>query len=91
MLIGHAALAHIRGELGIGGDRRSGLQFRHDIRLQRRLLGDLAGQADAEDHRLHVVVGAQVVEQHRGRRQRIGTAETHRAAAVGSQMHRTHA
>ena len=51
-----------------------GLQFLRDIRFQRRLFGDLAGETNAEDHRLHVVVGAQIVEQHRRRSQRVGAA-----------------
>ena len=64
--------AHIVGKIGIAGDGRTRGQLLHDIGPQRRLLGDLAAQPDAEQHRLHVVIGAQVVEQHCRRRQRIG-------------------
>ena len=50
---------------------------------------DLARDADAGDHRLHVVVAAQEVETDLRRRQRIGALQPHRAASLRAQMHRT--
>ena len=60
-----------------------GSDLLHDVGRQRRLRGDLARDAHAGDHRLHVVVAAQEVEADLRRRQRIGALQPHRAAALG--------
>ena len=74
-------------DIVIGFRGGTGRDFLHDIRLQCRLFGDFAGQPDAVNHSLHVVVGLQEIERNRRRRQRIGRGQPHRPSPIWTQMH----
>ena len=88
MVVRHAVRAHDLGQFRVGAVARAGRDLLDDVGRQRRLRGDPAAGADAEDQRLHVVVRLQEVEADLRRRERIRALRPHRAAAFGAQMHR---